>query len=284
MAGFRPAMLKGDYAAMGSIGQSSPGAALPASLLEGMFAYQSKVYNRGRQLLAWVWTYGGAVETNPFVAKYLSAGTVSLGVAEGVTATLPFSRDAVGLALAELHQQAGDFAAAIDVVEHLEPSPIAAVSLAELYTETGRHEDVIDVTNGLTNTDDPTALLLTFRGSALRETGNLTAARESFKEALKSSKRDHGIRHLALMERARTYLAEGKEAMARNDLERIMAEDANYPGLARELARTPSPFLCDHGGVIRPTAPTTRRREGPPLCRGCCVPCRGSPRCGRGPP
>jgi tetratricopeptide (TPR) repeat protein len=150
--------------------------------------------------------------------KYLGASTISLGIAEGVTATLPFSRDAVGLALAELHQQAEDLQAAIDVVEHLEPSLLAAVSVAELYSATGRHRDVIDLTNGLSNTDDPTALLLTFRGVAFRETGNITAARESFKEALKSSKRDAGIRHLAWMERAGTFLADGKKAMARKDL------------------------------------------------------------------
>ena len=231
------AMLKGDFAAMGAIGQSSTDAALPASLLEAMFAYQGKYYDRARHLLAWVWTHGGAVEGHPFVAKYLSGGFVNLNIAEGVTATVPFSRDAVGLALAELHQQAEDLNAAIDVIEHLEPSLIAAVSLAELYLEAGRHGDVIDITNGLTNSDDPTALLMTFRGVAFRETGNLTAARESFKEALKSSKRDAGIRHLAFMERASTYLVDGKKALARKDLERIMADDANYPGLAEELAK-----------------------------------------------
>lgn len=40
------------------------------------------------------------------------------------------------------------------------------------------------------------------------------------------------------MERARTYLAEGKKAMSRKDLERIMADDAHYLALATELART----------------------------------------------
>lgn len=232
------AMLAGDYAAMGGIGQSAPEAAVPASLLEGMFAYQGRFYDRARQLLSWVWAYGGAVETHPYVAKYLSGGAITIGIAEGVDATVPFTRDAVGLALAELHQQFGDIAAATEVVEHLDPSLIAAVSLAALYTDAGRHHDVIDITNGLTNVDDPTALLLTFRGVAFRETGSYTAAAESFKEALKSTKRDAGIRHLALIERARTYLAEGKKAMARRDLERIMADDAEYPGLPETLAAT----------------------------------------------
>jgi hypothetical protein len=38
------------------------------------------------------------------------------------------------------------------------------------------------------------------------------------------------------MERGRTYEAEGKRAMARKDLERIMAEDSTYEGLAEALA------------------------------------------------
>ena len=75
-----------------------------------------------------------------------------------------------------------------------------------------------------------------FRGVALRESGYLDAARESFKEALKSKKRAPVIRHRALIERARCYEAEGKTALARKDLERILAEDATYDGLAESLA------------------------------------------------
>jgi hypothetical protein len=42
---------------------------------------------------------------------------------------------------------------------------------------------------------------VTFRGIALRELGHHAAAREAFKEALKSKSRDSVIRHQALMER-----------------------------------------------------------------------------------
>ena len=60
--------------------------------------------------------------------------------------------------------------------------------------------------------------------------------RESFKEALKSKKRDPVVRHRGLLERARTYEAEGKRSLARKDLESIMAEDSTYDGLAAALA------------------------------------------------
>ncbi|HYJ70661.1 MAG TPA: hypothetical protein VEX15_23650 [Nocardioidaceae bacterium] len=178
----------------------------------------------------------GVLEQHPIVRKYLGANLVTVGVADGVSATLPISRDALGLALAELEQGAGHTDAAIAVVEQLEPSMIAAVSLCELYTEAGRHDEVVAVTNGLKNDDEPSALLIAFRGFALRGLGHHTAAREAFKEALKSKSRDARIRHFALVGRTQTYLAEGKASMARQDFERILAEDSNYPSVRETLA------------------------------------------------
>ena len=61
------------------------------------------------------------------------------------------------------------------------------------------------------------------------------ASRASFKEALKSKKRNPVVRHRSLMERARTYEAEGKRSMARKDLERILAEDSTYEGLMEAI-------------------------------------------------
>jgi hypothetical protein len=47
----------------------------------------------------------------------------------------------------------------------------AAVSLADPYAAAGRYDDVIDLTEGLKNGDDASALLLTYRGMALRQRG-----------------------------------------------------------------------------------------------------------------
>jgi tetratricopeptide (TPR) repeat protein len=83
----------------------------------------------------------------------------------------------------------------------------------------------------VSNQDDATALLCVFRGIAFREQGFHEAAREAFKEALRSKKRDPVVRHRALLERAKSYLNEGKRGLARKDLERILAEDSDYEGL-----------------------------------------------------
>ena len=55
-------------------------------------------------------------------------------------------------------------------------------------------------------------------------------------EALRSRSQAAPIRHLALSERAANYLAQGKKAMARKDLERILAEDSSYEGVREKLA------------------------------------------------
>jgi len=41
---------------------------------------------------------------------------------------------------------------------------------------------------------------------------------------------------MVLAERAQNYLAQGKRAMERKDLERILAEDSSYEGVRDQLA------------------------------------------------
>jgi len=48
--------------------------------------------------------------------------------------------------------------------------------------------------------------------------------------------REATIRHHALFERAENYEAQGKKAVARKDLERILSEDSDYPGVREKLA------------------------------------------------
>jgi tetratricopeptide (TPR) repeat protein len=98
-----------------------------------------------------------------------------------------------------------------------------------------RFKDIVDLTERIANEDDASALLLVFRGVALREQGYKDAAHEAFKEALKSRSRSATIRHYALFERATSFENQGKQAMARKDLERILAEDSTYPDVQERL-------------------------------------------------
>jgi tetratricopeptide (TPR) repeat protein len=187
------------------------------------------------RLLSEAFATGRDPAEDPFVSTYLST-RLELSIAEGITAELPVNRDAVGLALAELKQDEGNLDAAIEVVEQLEPTTYAAVSLAELYAQTKRWDDVIELTEGIKNEDDASALLCVFRGQAFRKQMFHDAAHEALKEALRSRSRAARIRHLALAERSQNYLAQGKKSQARKDLERILAEDSGYERVREQLA------------------------------------------------
>jgi len=227
-----------DPAAIAAAGDEFPEHRVLAHALAGFMAFQTNP-TEARRLLFDVFTSGQDPRSDAFAQKYVGGTQVTIGIARGVTTTLPLDRDAVGLGLAELQQASGELPAAIDTVEHLEPSHHTAVSLAELYVLTGRHQDVVDLTNGVENVDDSSALLCVFRGQALNELGYHDAAIESFKQALRSKSRAPEIRHLARSERARAYEALGKLGMARKDLERILAEDSTYQGLSERIAALP---------------------------------------------
>lgn len=186
-------------------------------------------------LLERAFATGQDAAATDFFRKYVS-GAVELQIAQGVTAHVPLGRDAVGLTLAELYQSDERLDEAIQTVEHLEPTTYAAVSLAELYVQAKRYDELIELTEGMTNQDDASALLCVFRGVAFREQGYHDAAHEAFKEALRSRSRDAAIRHLALSERAANYEAQGKNGMARKDLERILAEDSTFERVRERLS------------------------------------------------
>ncbi|WP_234356219.1 lipopolysaccharide assembly protein LapB [Blastococcus sp. Marseille-P5729] len=207
-----------------------------ASAVSGLLAYAGKDYERAERCLGFAFNAGIEPTDDSFFKKYMNATEVSLEIAPGVTAELPMSREAIGLALAEIGQGTGRLDLAIDTVEQLDPTYTAAISLAELYSDAGRHDDVVKLTDGTANADDQSAFLLMLRAVALRELGMPDASKEAFKEALKRRSTDPAIRHRALLERAILNAQQGKKALARKDLERVIADDSTYPGIADLLA------------------------------------------------
>lgn len=248
-----------DVGALERVSQEHPSEAIVSASLAALLHVRDGNTARARELLDWVLNTGREPTEHPLYRKYISA-EFSLKIAPGVTVRLAPSRDALGLMYAELCQDDGDLTAAIETVEGLDPNTITAVSLADLYSAAERHDDVIDLTNGITNEDDATALLCTYRGQALRALGHHVAAREALKEALKTKKRDNAIRHQAYIERALVYLDEGKKAQARKEAEKVMAEDRSHPDLAALLAAIDGPSTEDSGTA----APTAAAPWAPP--------------------
>jgi tetratricopeptide (TPR) repeat protein len=227
-----------DAQAMRLVGEQHPAFRVPSYSLAGLMMLTTEP-TEAERLLDEVFATGSDPAADEFVTTYLFT-RMQLTIAEGVEAELPINRDAVGLALAELKQDREDLGGAIDVVEQLEPTTYSAVSLAELYAASDRWDDVIEITEGIKNHDDASALLCVFRGQAFREEGFHDAAHEAFKEALRSRSRAAPIRHLALAQRAQNYLAQGKKSQARKDLERILAEDSSYENVREQLAELAS--------------------------------------------
>lgn len=230
----RDALHTGRYAQVARThGRSDPTLRLLAAALDGL-ASPDPV--RARELLGWVVAQGTAeLHHHPFTVRHLAGRTWPVQIAHGATAHLGIGTDVVLLAVAELHQAAGDLDAAIWTVEQAGPTAPAALSLAELYGDAGRHADVVDLTNGTVNADDATALLLVFRGRALAGLGYPDDARGALEEALRVP-RASSVRHRALLERARVELARNRTADARRDLEAVLADDPTFPGLAEALA------------------------------------------------
>ncbi|MFS0701274.1 tetratricopeptide repeat protein [Cellulomonas sp. 179-A 4D5 NHS] len=237
---YAAAVQQRNVTAIQRVAQDHPDARQTGALLEAVHgAIPAGDFARVQSLLGWLWATGYNPERDQFLARYLPREQLTLEIAQGITVELPLSRDTIGLALAEAHQSAGELRAASDVVEEVTPSTIAAVSLAELYGEQERWDEVISMTDGLTNEDEASMFLLVQRAAALREQGSPGAAREALKEALRLRSRPAELRHQALVERAYTYLAESKPAMARRDLEKVLAENSAYPGLREAMAELP---------------------------------------------
>lgn len=214
-------------------GRSDPTLRLLAAALDGL-ATPDPV--RARELLGWVAAQGTtALHHHPFTSRHLADRTWPVQIAHGATAHLGITTDVVLLAVAELHQAAGDLDAAIWTAEQAEPTAPAALSLAELYGDAGRHADVVDLTDGTVNADDATALLLVFRGRALAGLGYADAARGALEEALRVP-RASSVRHRALLERSRVTLGQGDRPGARRDLQQILTDDPTYPGVQEALA------------------------------------------------
>lgn len=111
-----------------------------------------------------------------------------------------------------------------------------AVVQAGLAAQIGQAARAVTLTEGVTNIDDLATLALVMRAAAMRELGNLTAALEVLKEALRFPSRSAGVRHRARYERALVYTALGQKRTARAELERIYAEDSSLPYVNQALA------------------------------------------------
>lgn len=186
------------------------------------------------------WHRTSDIDSDPLFAKYAHAMTVTVDICPNAKVSAPGSRDTAGLLYAELLQKAGRASEALAVVKQLTWGPAAAISAADLMLAMGDFDGVLTVTNNIDIVDDGTALIAVYRATAFRRTGLLDAALDCLRPATSSRVKDVGVKHEALLERARVRLVQGDMAAARRDVESVLAADSSDPvaqALLTDIAR-----------------------------------------------
>lgn len=165
------------------------------------------------------------------MTKYLDGGGVAVAITDHVRAEVPFGSLAATLTLAEVYQRLGRVDEAIGLVQQLvdiEPHPFLVLSLCDLYAETGAWDEIVDVAARTINEDDVSLQIRLLQARAFEAQGMHDAALEAYKDSLRSKKRDPDLLKEARYSRARLYLANGKKAQGRKELEKLYAEDSTF--------------------------------------------------------
>ena len=170
------------------------------------------------------------------VKKYLVGIYPSVQISRGISSSLPYTMQTLGYICAEIYQGDEKYADALAVLDEMEPDQIVAISVADIELTKGDFDGAIETTEDFENEDDATAMLLILRGIAFRGKSLNEASLECFKRALAKKDRDIAVLSRAHLERAETYVAMGKKAMAIKDLEKILVDDPQYEGVSEKLA------------------------------------------------
>jgi tetratricopeptide (TPR) repeat protein len=90
----------------------------------------------------------------------------------------------------------------------------------------------VDAAAGTSNEDDVTLEIRLLQARALREQALDEAALDAYKDALRSKKRNPELLKEARYERGKLFLARGKSAQAKKDLQTVYADDPSYRDVA----------------------------------------------------
>jgi tetratricopeptide (TPR) repeat protein len=174
------------------------------------------------------------------MAKYAPDGHLAVPVTENVAVEVPFGTFAAALVLAEVYQRHGRIDEAIGVLQQLVEKagshPFLVLSLCDLYADAQAWDEIVDAAAGVTNEDDVSLQIRLIQARAFREQGMNEAALEAYKDSLRSKKRDPELLKQARYERGQLYVAMGKRAQGRKDLEKVYAEDARFGDVAELLS------------------------------------------------
>jgi tetratricopeptide (TPR) repeat protein len=163
-----------------------------ADVLAGLMSLESR-RTYASELLSRSVVGGFEPKDDPFIKKYMPDAGLVVPIAPGVAVTLPIMRVAIALTVAELHQEQGNLDTAIEILELVNRTTHVALSMVEVLCAAGRFDEAIALTTTTLNDDDVTAMTLTYRGIALRETGRTEEARATLARALGYDSRSESV-------------------------------------------------------------------------------------------
>jgi len=177
------------------------------------------------------------VARDSWVRRYLPTAGLTVVIAAGVMVHLPLARTAIARLVAELHQARGEGDRALAILADAEPTTHVRLSVAELEFEAGRPERVLEITDGIVNDDDVTALMLAYRGRALAVLERQDEALAALELALEYPNRAEAVKAIARVGRGLIRRARGDEEGARDDFEQAVREVPNDPEAHALIAR-----------------------------------------------
>ncbi len=158
-----------------------------------------------------------------------------LAVAPGVLARSKLDVAAMTVLDAEMLAAGGDRRGAFDELRHGPRVTTLVLHRVALLHASSADEEIVRLTDGITNIDPISALLCIERGTSLGRIGDARGAGASFNEALRLARIAPVIKRRAVLARAAGHIERGHIGRAIDDLRRVHAQDVDVIGLDRVL-------------------------------------------------
>ena len=174
------------------------------------------------------------------MSRYVGDLSFPVAVTSYLTVDVPMSSLGGALLLAEAYQYSGDADGAMGVLEALVESipddGLFRLALAELYNDEQLDDALVQLTDGVNLQDDVTYALLVYRALALARKGMTDAALATIRPITGDRcKRPPQLSQAALFARGLIYEAAGQTGRARQDFEKVYAQDSSFPGVRERL-------------------------------------------------
>ncbi|MDM8528221.1 DUF4236 domain-containing protein [Anaerolineales bacterium HSG24] len=176
---------------------------------------------------------------SPLMEKYLSNVQMEVLIIPNLAAYIPIEGLAAALMLVELYQEQKRLDEAIGLLEDIEQlagTNALRLSLCDLYAEVEDWDAIIKRASQVESEDDITLAIVIFYGIALRAKGMPDAAISTLSKALRRKKnRSPAILRDGRYWRALAYQDSGKKSRAREELEKLYAEEPEFRDVAQRL-------------------------------------------------